>query len=106
VLQPRGSLLRRSVEAILRRYDIPPPENVVNTPSILMSMVLTARTDAIAPLGAPVADLFCATGYFVRLPLTERIMIEPYGLIKLRDRVLSPTAQLLYEAVRKKLFAP
>lgn len=104
VMQPRGSLLRRSVEAMLRRYDIPAPEQVLNTPSILMSMVSAARTDTIAPLGAPVADLFCATGYFVRLPLTEKVMVEPYGLIKLHNRVLSPAAQVLYDAVRLQLF--
>ncbi len=105
VMQPRGSLMRRSLEAMLRRHGVAAPERVVNTPSVLMLMALAARTDTIAPVGAPVADLFCTSGDFVRLPLSEPVMIEPFGLLKLRQRVLSPAAQRLYDAVSTALFA-
>ena len=33
--------------------------------------LMTQRTDSIAPLAAPVADLFTRSGSLVRLPLTE-----------------------------------
>ena len=57
VLQPRGSLIRRSVERLLADRGLPPPDRTLNSGSVLMSLVMAARTDAIAPLPAPVAAL-------------------------------------------------
>jgi DNA-binding transcriptional LysR family regulator len=104
VMQPRGSLLRRSVEALLRRHGVPPPERVVNTPSVMMAAVLAAKTDAIAPLAAPVGDLFVGAGRFAKLRLSEPLTVEPYGLIRLAGRPLSPAAAELYRAVEQKVF--
>lgn len=104
VLQPRGSLLRRSVESMLRRHGVPPPERVVNTASILMTTTMVANTDSIAPLALPVAELFLAAGRFRILPLTERITVEPYGLMRVKDRPLSPAARVLHAAVEEELF--
>lgn len=101
VLQPRGSLIRRSVERLLADRGLPPPDRTLNSGSVLMSLVMAARTDAIAPLAAPVAALFTASGDFVTLSLAEPITIEPFGLIRVRGRPLSPAARILYEAVRR-----
>ena len=104
VLQPRGSLLRRSVEAMLRRHGVPPPDRVVDTGSILMAIVMAAKTDAIAPLAIPVAELFLSAGNFHVLKLTETMTVEPFGLLKVKDRPLSPSAQVLYDAVEAEMF--
>lgn len=104
VMQPRGSLLRRSVEAMLRRHGVPPPERVVNTPSVMMAAVMAAKTDAIAPLAAPVGELFITAGRFVRLKLSEPLTVEPFGLIRLAGRPLSPAAAELYRAVEERVF--
>jgi DNA-binding transcriptional LysR family regulator len=106
VLQPRGSLLRRSLESMLRRHGVPPPERIIITGSILMTLVLAAKTDAIAPLASPVAELFLTSGNFEILPLLEPITVEPFGLVKVLGRPLSPSAQVLYEAVEAELFGP
>ncbi|WP_334173973.1 LysR substrate-binding domain-containing protein [Pseudoxanthobacter sp.] len=103
VMQPRGSLLRRALEAMLRRHGVAPPQRVVNTGSFLMTLVMTARTDAIAPMAIPVADLMMEAGNFRRLPLTERLEVEPFGLIRARGRQLSPAAEVLYRAVEARL---
>ena len=103
VLQPRGSLLRRSLEAILRRHGVPPPDRVLNTGSILMTMVMAAKTDAIAPLAIPVADLFLTSGNFKILKFSEPITVEPFGLVRVKDRPLSPSAQVLYSAIEEEL---
>ncbi|WP_181701477.1 LysR family transcriptional regulator [Chthonobacter albigriseus] len=104
VLQPRGSLLRRSVEAMLRRHGVPPPVRVVNSASLLMTMSMAAKTDAVAPIALKVGELLLSAGRFKLLPLTERITVEPYGLIKARGRPLSPAAEVLYRAVEDELF--
>jgi len=101
VLQPRGSLIRRSVERLLAEQGLPPPDRILNSGSVLMSLVMAARTDAIAPLAAPVAALFTGSGDYVTLNLAEPITIEPFGLLRVRGRPLSPAARILYEAVRR-----
>lgn len=103
-LQPRGSLLRRSVEAMLRRHGVPPPERVINTPSVMMGLVLAAKTDAIVPIAVPVADLFVGPGRFRKLPLSEPLTVEPYGLIRAAGRPLSPAAAVFYRTVEEMLF--
>ena len=106
VLPPRGSLVRRSVEMLLRRHGLPPADRVLNSGSVLMSLVMAGRTDAIAPLAAPVAELFARSGDLVRLELTEPLTVEPYGLISVRGRPMSPAARILYDVVRGREYAP
>ncbi|WP_083656406.1 LysR family transcriptional regulator [Mongoliimonas terrestris] len=106
VLQPRGSLLRRSVEVMMRRHGVPPPTRVVVTGSILMTLVMAAKTDAIAPLAIPVAELFLSAGSFRLLRLEDPVAVEPYGLIKVKGRALSPAASVLYAAIEEEVFRP
>lgn len=103
VLQPRGSLLRRSLEAMMVRNGVAPPDRIVTTGSFLMTMVMAAKTDSIAPMATSVADLMMSAGQFCKLPLTERVMVEPFGLIKAKGRKLSPAAEVLYQAVAAQL---
>jgi DNA-binding transcriptional LysR family regulator len=102
VLQPRGSQLRRSVETMLMRHGLSAPSRVIASASILMMMVLVARTDAIAPIAEPVAEMFLGTGAFRTLSLAEPIPIEPYGLVRVKGRPLSPAARILYDLVREQ----
>lgn len=105
VLPPRGSLVRRSIEQMMRRHGLPPVDRVLNSGSILMSLVMARRADSIAPLAAPVADLFTGSGDLVRLPLAETPSIEPYGLIRVIGRPMSPAARILYDVVRGREYA-
>lgn len=106
VLQPPGSLLRRNVEAMLRRNGLPPPDRVLDTRSTLMTLVAVSKTDAVTAVAEPVARLIAeAVGAFAVLETAEPISVEPYGLIRVRGRPLSPSAELVYEAVRAALFA-
>ena len=104
VLQPRGSLLRHSVEAMLRRHGVRAPERVVSTPSVLMMIMLLTRTDMIAALSAPVADLLMVEGQLRRLALRESITVEPFGLITVKDRPLSPAVRIVHAEVERRLF--
>lgn len=105
VLPPRGSLVRRTIESLLRRNGLPPADRVLNSGSVLMSLVMAGRTDAIAPLSAPVAELFAHAGDLVRLHLAEPLVVEPYGLIRVRGRPMSPAARILYDVVREREYA-
>lgn len=105
VMPSRGSLVRQSVEALLRRHGLPPADCVLNSSSALMSLVMAGRTDAIAPLAAPVAELFVRSGDLVRLKLSEPLIAGPYGLICVRGRPMSPAARILYDTVRAREYS-
>lgn len=99
VLPPHGSLLRFSIESMLKRHFLPPPRRVLNTASILMTLVMAAKTDAIAPLALSVTEIFVQSANLCLLAFKERITVEPFGLIRIKDRTLPPAAQLLYDIV-------
>lgn len=101
IFQHRGSLLRRAVEALLRSNGVALPDRIIETSSFLAMMVLLDGTDAIAPLASPVADLLLRKGQFCTLRLTESLVVEPYGLIRVKGRPLSPAVASFYERLKR-----
>ena len=105
ILQPRGTPLRRAVDNLFVTANIPPPERFLNTTSMTLTMMLAARSDAIAPLSVAAVDFACrgvAPGALAALRTSFEIVVQPYSLITLRDRPLSPAAQAVYEILREE----
>jgi len=100
VLQPAGSLLRRTIERIFIGRNVPLPERVLNTGSLLLTLVMVAQSDAIAPVSVEMARFISGRsgmgGAISVLPVDFDIEVQPYSLIKLRDRTLSPAAASLW----------
>jgi DNA-binding transcriptional LysR family regulator len=101
VLPVRGSLIRRGVETLLRRAGLPAPQPVLSTNSLMLTQVAIAGGDAVAAVAAPVADVLRASGGLRTLALAEPIPAEPYGLIRVKGRPLSPAARTLCNIVRE-----
>jgi DNA-binding transcriptional LysR family regulator len=103
IFQPSGSLLRRAVEQIFVSRGIPLPERIFNTASSFLTLVMVAQTDAIAPIALEVAqfvnDASGLAGSLGILPIDFEINVQPYNLITVRNRGLSPAAQMLYDFV-------
>ena len=103
VFQPEGSLLRRTVESIFLSHNAPLPERVLNTTSSLLTMVMVAQSDAIAPVSMEVAEFLSSenglNGDISILPIDFEITVQPYSLITSRDRQLSPAAQRLFDFI-------
>eukprot|EP01037_Dinobryon_pediforme_P007653 gene7653-biopygen4785 len=103
VFQPSGSLLRRTIEAMFLSGNISLPEKIINTSSLLMTLVMVAQSNAIAPIAVDVAKFVTAKdglgGAIGILPLDRGINLQPYSLITLRGRSLSPAASLLSEII-------
>jgi DNA-binding transcriptional LysR family regulator len=106
VLQPRGSLLRRLVHAMFRGKGLPIPDQVVESASVVMSMAMIDKTDALSVTARALADLYCSTNRFSTLKFEKRFSVEPYGLVLTKDHPLSPGAQALLAAVRAALPRP
>jgi len=107
VLQPGGSLLRRTMEGIFLSHNAPLPERILNTSSLLLTLVMVAQTDAIAAVSVEVANFLTGRGdldgSIEILPIEFEIVVQPYSLITIRDRRLSPAAQMLYDQIRNQI---
>jgi DNA-binding transcriptional LysR family regulator len=106
VMQPPGSLLNRTVERLFLSAGVPLPDKIVSTSSLLMTMMMVQETDAIAPIAYEVAAPF-VDGHGVKslviLPLEEQINVQPFSLITLRGRQLSPAARTMFQAVSNEI---
>jgi DNA-binding transcriptional LysR family regulator len=106
VMQPNGTLLRRTVERVFMAHNVPLPTQVLSTTSLLLSLVLIAETDAITPIAYDMARFVNRSdklgGRIDILPLSVDIWVEPYSLITVRGRGLSPAAEMLYRLVEEE----
>ncbi len=103
VMQPRGTPLRRTIDNLFLVNNVTPPERFLNTTSLTLAMMIAARSDAIAPLSVEAAKFACegvAPGALAILPTQFAIIVQPYSLIALRGRALSPAAQAVYGVIR------
>ncbi len=105
VMQPSGSLLRRTVEATFVTRNVRPPDRMLNTSSLLLTLVTIARSDAIAAVSVAVARFIKddLKGEIEILPLDFAIEVQPYSLIMLRDRRLSPAARMLRDHILNQI---
>jgi len=103
VFQPGGTLLRRTVESVFLSRNAALPERILNTGSLLLTLVMVAQSDAIAPVSVEVAHFIRSdaglAGAIDILPVDFEIVVQPFSLITLRNRVLSPAARLLYAEI-------
>lgn len=95
VLQPQGSMLRHEVEQLLLKANLQMPDAIVATTSAIMSLILVLRSDAITILENNTANIMIGTGKWQRINYKEEIHLDYYGLIKSKDRQISPAAETI-----------
>jgi DNA-binding transcriptional LysR family regulator len=104
VLQPSGSLLRRTIERMFVARGVSLPERVISTGSLLLTLVLLSQSDAISAVSMEVANFLRSQeglGSSVAvLPTHFSIEVQPYSLIHVRNRMLSPAATAVWSAIR------
>lgn len=107
VLQPPGSLLRRTIEQHFLRRNTPLPDQILSTGSTLLALVMLAQSDAITSASLQAARILrSAMGLNAAieiLPLEFEIEVQPYSLITAAGRSLSPAARLLYDAILQRV---
>ncbi|HWK44672.1 MAG TPA: LysR family transcriptional regulator [Stellaceae bacterium] len=99
VLQPRGTLLRRKIDEMFRSRAQPLPERVITTASVMVTMAVVGKTDALSVIPVAVAALYRSPGRYAVLPFAEPFAVEPFGVLRLKDRALSPGALTLLRAI-------
>jgi DNA-binding transcriptional LysR family regulator len=105
VFQPGGTLLRRAVESAFLARNAPLPERILNTSSLLLTLVVVAQSDAITPVSLEVATFIKGgiSGAIEILPVDFEIIVQPYSLITVKNRPLSPAARTLYTEIEETI---
>lgn len=107
VMQTRGALLRRTVETYLANHGVPLPAKVLNTSSMLFTLVAVSQTNAIAPLAQSVAEFFRGElgigARLHRLPVAADLAISPYAVTKLAGHELTPAAKLFHGLITQRI---
>ena len=85
--------------------NVPLPDRILNTTSLLLTLVMVAQSDAIAPVALDVAKFINGedglAGAIEILPISFDIDVQPYSLITAKNRALSPAAKMLYARSRR-----
>ena len=102
IIQAPPTPMRQAVEETFIANGISLPSEIVNTTSLLVMIAYLDSTNAIAPVSREVGELLApdAAGTdLIVLNLEEPIIINPYHVISLRSRIMSPLATQLHGLV-------
>lgn len=107
VFQSGGSPLRQAMESNFLNRNISLPDRILNTSSLLLTLVMVAESDAIAPVSIQVAKFIQnpdGLAGAVDIVQTEfDIEVRPYSLITVKNRVLSPAAKMLHDFILREV---
>jgi DNA-binding transcriptional LysR family regulator len=100
ILPPPGSILRYRFDMMFRRAGLEPPSNVVDTTAMLVITALLQQTDSLHVMPLEVAQHYASLNVMRILPIELPCKMDAFGIIRQRDHLLSPGADLLLRAVR------
>ena len=105
VMQAAGAPVRRAVEAAFIGQSTPIPANIVNTTSLLVMISMLASSNAVAPMSREVSELLCQDARvagLTTLKLKVAIRVEPYHLIEVKAKRLSPLSQRMKDLLLRE----
>jgi DNA-binding transcriptional LysR family regulator len=100
ILPPHGSILRHRFDMMFRRAGLDVPVNVVDTTALLLITALLQQTDALHVMPVDVAQYYASLNVISVLPIELPCKMDAFGIIRQKDHLLSPGAELLLQAVR------
>jgi DNA-binding transcriptional LysR family regulator len=100
IVPPHGSILRHRFDMMFWRAGLQPPANVVETTALLVITALLQETDSLHVMPREVAQYYASLNVMRILPIDLPCKMDAFGIIRLRDRLPSPGADLLFKAVR------
>lgn len=105
-MQDRGAPIRHALEIAFHEESMGLPENLIKTASVVAIMALLRDSDVIAVVTHEVADLLLSPPFsadLIKLDTERDITIEPYHILRPRNRLMSPAAEHLLNLVEKQL---
>jgi DNA-binding transcriptional LysR family regulator len=102
ITPPPGSILRQRFDQLFHNAGLEPPGDIVDTSEIVLITSMLQMSDALNVMSADVARRYEELGMLAILPIELDCRMDPFGIIRRRDSVLSPGAELLLEAIRRE----
>ena len=102
VMQPAGSMLFTAVKTYLERYDLPMPQTVIETASLMLTAGFVLNSQAVGVMSTPAARLFAGDSVRI-LPVAEDLRVGFYSVVTLRDRKPTSAAQTFLKLLRDEL---
>jgi DNA-binding transcriptional LysR family regulator len=100
IVPPAGSVLRHRFELMFQRASLMPPSDIVEASALLFITRALEKSDMIAVLAEDVARYYAAYGMVEILPLPMECTMDDFGLITPAEKLLSPAAVLMIDALR------
>jgi DNA-binding transcriptional LysR family regulator len=100
VVPPTGSVLRHRWELMFQEAGLDIPSNIVETTAILFITKLLQQTDFIAVVDRDLGAYYAEHGFVDVLPIQLSCSMDAFGIIRRTDRLLSPAARVLLQALR------
>jgi DNA-binding transcriptional LysR family regulator len=105
IVPPAGSVLRHRFDLMFQEASLEPPFNVIESAAILFITRMLQQSDMLCVVATEVARYYAAHGIVSVLPLDMPCHMDDFGLITRSDRLLSPGATLLMQALRTSAFS-
>jgi DNA-binding transcriptional LysR family regulator len=105
ITPPPGSILRERFDQLFHNAGMEPPSDVVDTREIVLITSMLQISDALNVMSEDVARRYQELGLLTILPVKLDCRMDPFGIVRRRDHVLTPGAELLLDAIRREASA-
>ena len=100
IVPPAGSVLRHRFELMFQEEGLAPPINVIESAALLFITRMLQQSDMLAVIAADVARYYAAHGIVAIVPLDIPCHMDAFGLITRTDRLPSPAAKVMMNALK------
>lgn len=100
IVPPAGSVLRHRFELMFQEEGLEAPVNLIESQALLFVTKMLQQSDMVAVVAADVGRYYAEHGLVAVLPIALPCKMDAFGLITRTDRLLSPAAKVMLQAVR------
>jgi DNA-binding transcriptional LysR family regulator len=100
IVPPAGSVLRHRFELMFQEENLEAPSNLIETTALLFMTKMLQQSDLIGVVATDVARYYVDYGLVALLPIEMPCKMDAFGLITRTDRLLSPAATVMLEAIK------
>jgi DNA-binding transcriptional LysR family regulator len=105
IIQQAGMPIRDAIIQAFINRNLPVPQDVIDTASLVFTIGYLLKSDALAAVTAEVAELLLSTRPegLIEIQLSEELILSPYHLIRCKGRANSPVCERLHRLLSEKL---
>ncbi len=105
IIQGTGMPIRGAMEQAFINRNLPPPQDVIDTASLVFTVGFLMRSDALAAVTAEVAELLLSTrpDGLTEIELSEELILSPYYLIRRKGHATSPICDRMQHLLSEEI---